>query len=365
MAISEAERDQSATDLQVREIIGHIHGRRYGEADKSILLLPRSTSTFDRLTVAAHLAVEREDWPAAHNLWSAVLGQAPTRRTRRHALEALRALDFIIRGTQDGPFTCNICGGSQFVRRKARLFAWCRTCKSLERTRVLKLHLDEIGVRRDMRVLHIAPETPIRKFLAATLSPGNYVCADIDVERYAGVPNFARIDLCGDISLAGQDYDLIIHSHVMEHLPCDYRLAMARLNGLLRPGGRQLVILPILPGAYDEDLDLRQTAGRNAAKLRFGQSNHVRRFGADDLEDSFGQLFDYGPYRDYSLTRYGIDKLTRHNIPDMYWHGVSHCTVFDIRKEEFRAPLQGADSSSRSTPCEDRPMLTQGKEGRR
>jgi SAM-dependent methyltransferase len=52
-------------------------------------------------------------------------------------------------------------------------------------------------------------------------------------------------------TLAGQQYDLLVASDVLEHLPDD-ALALAAWNRLLKPGGRLFVFVPAFPLLWSE-----------------------------------------------------------------------------------------------------------------
>lgn len=75
-------------------------------------------------------------------------------------------------------------------------------------------------------------------------------------------------------------WDLIVCSHVLEHIPND-SAAMQEIARVLSPGGKALIVVPRRTGVRtDEDFSLSE----DQRVARFGQSDHVRLYG-DDLED--------------------------------------------------------------------------------
>jgi phosphoglycolate phosphatase len=212
-----------------------------------------------------------------------------------------------------------------------RVKVQCADCRSLERTRVFKLFLDRADLpKAGMSVLHMAPERSLYEFLSGC-DLALYDVVDIAPEnfRFAEV---RKLDLCKDAAgLRSGEYDLIIHSHVMEHVPCNVTAVMYHLHRSLKPGGLHLMCLPFLDGAYEEDL---AEIGPDAALKRFGQNDHVRRFGKADVQMTLGMVFRI-PER-YSLADYfGEDTLDACNIPPREREGFTGTSVFPLGKEDL------------------------------
>ncbi len=148
--------------------------------------------------------------------------------------------------------------------------ARCPHCGSVERHRFLWLHLQPLlqGVRT---ILHVAPEPCIRARLQHR--PGtHYIAAD----RYD--PEAEPMDLT-DLPLRDGWADLVLCSHVLEHIPDD-KQAMAEMLRVLRPGGRAVIMVPVDRHRADtyEDHRIDTPDGRLAA---FGHPFHVRVCGRD------------------------------------------------------------------------------------
>jgi phosphoglycolate phosphatase len=79
--------------------------------------------------------------------------------------------------------------------------------------------------------------------------------------------------------------------------------------------------------------DLAPLSAEEATR-RFGQDDHVRLFGAHDIQATLGMVFAL-PH-DYDLVaRFGADLLTRHAIPEPAWSGWSANSVLVLEKDDL------------------------------
>lgn len=234
---------------------------------------------------------------------------------------------------------CPLCGSGKFEDFRKAPRSRCVTCGSRERTRVAKMFLDRhVKPQLGMRVLHFAPEPPLGRYLAGLLGDG-YTAADIAPERYLdklGHP-VIRFDLCTDAAaLPDAAFDLILHNHVMEHLPCNVTCVLQHLHRAIRPGGVHLFSVPISKGFSAEDLDPGMPPAERTD--RFGQHDHMRRIGRADFDRSFGPIL--GIPSTYSLTEHFSEaELRRANIRKRLWN-CSGSSVFYLRK-----PADGAHAA--------------------
>ena len=234
--------------------------------------------------------------------------------------------------TQETPTpSCNICGSKLFRDAKWTTNSICVECGSSERVRVTKLFLDRHGLPEPgMRVAHFAPEECLARYLHGIVGDG-YEPYDLDAKRYGFVETKA-FNLCADVyDLASDHFDIIIHNHVIEHLPCNYTMSLLHLHRSLKPGGRHLFSMPVHEGSYEEDLSKLSGAER---KRRFNQNDHVRRFGRSTIDTTIGMLFRIkSPYR--LIDQFPVEALQSANIQtgrDMH-HGTS---VMCFAKEDVR-----------------------------
>jgi SAM-dependent methyltransferase len=171
------------------------------------------------------------------------------------------------------PRTCSVCGFAgrfQAAGRPRRIDARCPKCGSAERYRLLALWLDRHGqFLRQADTLHFAPEPGLAKLLKARV--GRYRSADIAEGRADMVLDIEKI------AAPDTSCDCIVCSHVLEHV--DDKRALAEIYRVLKPGGVALIMLPVIEG-------WSKTYETNAAtpeerKRHYGQSDHVRYYGAD------------------------------------------------------------------------------------
>jgi SAM-dependent methyltransferase len=174
---------------------------------------------------------------------------------------------------------CPICGGHfrRFMSRHGHPDQQCPACSSLVRHRAMWLFLvRETQIEeRPTRILHFAPEPGISRRIRDT--GADYVSADIDAALGS-----ERIDVTAIPYPAGS-FDVVICSHVLEHVPDD-RTAIAELARVVRIGGMALIVVPIKRQDTLEFLDPSPHPAMPDGYLRRGHHGHVREIGADYAE---------------------------------------------------------------------------------
>ena len=175
-------------------------------------------------------------------------------------------------------YFCPIC---QYWHRRflpfglnARPNAACPECGSLERHRFMWRYLrDELKIlHRRYRILHIAPEPCIQMRLNS-LSNLKYLAIDlynVNVDK--------NMDLTA-LSFCKSSFDLVLCSHVLEHIQND-NLAISEIARVLSKRGTLIAMVPI---DYErkvtfEDPTIATPKERNIA---FGHPYHVRICGND------------------------------------------------------------------------------------
>lgn len=168
---------------------------------------------------------------------------------------------------------CNICGQNDLfgpVGWPLRPEAMCPHCGSLERHRLFKLWLDENRERIvGTRALHFAPDAAIADLVRPLVA--SYVTADIAPGRDL------RLNI-EKIALPDKSYDLVLCSHVLEHVD-DYA-ALAEMHRILTAGGIALLMTPIVEG-WATTYENRTITEPSDRTIHFGQEDHVRYFGSD------------------------------------------------------------------------------------
>lgn len=159
----------------------------------------------------------------------------------------------------------------------------CPVCHGRDRTRLMMLYLSRhAGVgRAPRRLLHVAPDFGLYLWLKRQNS-FDYTASDIDATRYRHIPGVVTADLT-DAPFGDATFDLIVCSHVLEHVPDD-RKAMSELLRILKPGGEALLLVPFATDGKgtDEDIGLDDPQQR---ERRFGQWDHVRLYDREDFID--------------------------------------------------------------------------------
>lgn len=151
--------------------------------------------------------------------------------------------------------------------------ARCPVCGSLERHRLFRIVAEkrtDLFDERARRVLHIAPEGAIER-LVRRLPGVRYLSADLEDPRA-----MVRMDIT-DIGYPDGSFDVLLCSHVLEHVPDD-RKALREFYRVLSPEGWGIIQIPVTDPVTFEDPSVIDPEER----LRvFGQRDHVRRYGPD------------------------------------------------------------------------------------
>lgn len=171
---------------------------------------------------------------------------------------------------------CNVCGnhGKFFsFGVPPRLDARCPSCGSLERHRLFALLLARERIVDGCDVLQFAPELGLAKYVRSR-PVRSYLSADLF--------KFADLQLdIEDMKLADGQFDVIICSHVLEHV--NDRKALKEIRRVLRSGGVALIMNPIIEG-WDQTYENPAIISESDRLLHFGQEDHVRFYGRDFRE---------------------------------------------------------------------------------
>jgi predicted SAM-dependent methyltransferase len=153
----------------------------------------------------------------------------------------------------------------------------CEQCGASDRERLLALFLRPLLNNSDsyLAILDIAPNKALSAFVRNSLRKGHYRTADLLMEDVDD-----RIDITDMKSYQDNSFDIIVCSHVLEHVQND-RLALRELFRILKPGGRCFLLVPLShlvtqtdEGATDTDTERLR---------RFGQEDHVRFYAKRDF----------------------------------------------------------------------------------
>lgn len=185
----------------------------------------------------------------------------------------------------------------------------CPHCDASDRDRLYALFVRDHLARRPgelLRVLDIAPGKALSRWLRA-LPDVDYRSADLDPELAD-----EQVDVTDMACYEDASFDLIVCSHVLEHVPQDGR-AMRELYRVLAPGGHAILMVPIMTTATTTDEDPSETRSEVRWR-RFGQGDHVRMYAKHDW---LARLRHAGwDVSEWDASRFGAAVFRRHGITE-------------------------------------------------
>lgn len=149
---------------------------------------------------------------------------------------------------------------------------YCFNCHSFPRHRVISIFIEKYVKKGRLKILHFAPEPCLQKSLKAsprfehTSADINSKIADIEV-------NISKMNLKSNI------FDLIICSHVLEHVEDDIG-AIKEIYRVLKPQGEAIVMVPIDKKSKHTFFDPNIKSPEDREKY-YGFKNHLRLYGLD------------------------------------------------------------------------------------
>jgi SAM-dependent methyltransferase len=164
---------------------------------------------------------------------------------------------------------CGYLGPFRAYGDPPRFDVVCPRCGSHERHRLLGLYLKANPVSGE--VIHLAPEPCMAPLVRESAT--RYRTADLFMPGCDLQLNLEAIDL------PDRSVDVFICSHLLEHV--DDRKALVELHRCTRPGGKVIIMVPIIEGwkrTYENPEALHSEESRT---IHFLQFDHVRLYGAD------------------------------------------------------------------------------------
>jgi SAM-dependent methyltransferase len=153
----------------------------------------------------------------------------------------------------------------------------CPSCGSGRRHRLLYLYLEQKTnfFTAPLKVLHFAPEHCFYKRFPA-LDNLEYISGDLDSPRA-----MQKIDMTA-IQYPDEYFDVVISSHVLEHVPDD-RKAMRELLRVMKTGGWAIHQAPINYELKDTFEDPAIQSNEDRLK-HYGHIDHKRVYGRDYID---------------------------------------------------------------------------------
>lgn len=155
----------------------------------------------------------------------------------------------------------------------------CPSCGASDRDRLYALYFKKIinsFSKKKFNLLDIAPSQPLQKYLKSLQNIIDYHSADLSSELAED-----KIDITDMYMYKNETYDIIICSHVLEHVQDD-RKAIKEIYRILKKDGWAIIMVPILLSITrtDECMDFPD---ENEKIKRFGQSDHIRLYSKQDF----------------------------------------------------------------------------------
>lgn len=194
---------------------------------------------------------------------------------------------------------CNVCGsdvfflpilpGYEMMRKKYGFLYWdadfqleskenykCPVCGAYDRDRLMIAFLKEVRAEagEKLRMLQVAPSLSIERY-ALGREDIQYESTDLIMQGVTFQADLQHMNMVKD-----ETYDIIVCSHVLEHVEDDAR-AMNELYRILKPEGLCLVLVPLIVGKQDTEEQWGSTEEENWR--RFGQGDHCRFYGRNDF----------------------------------------------------------------------------------
>jgi SAM-dependent methyltransferase len=189
-------------------------------------------------------------------------------------------------------YTCPICGYHARSFLPAGLYAKrvnekCPSCGSLTRHRHVWLFLEEyLKDRSEVTILHFSPEKHIADRLVKRAGV-DYKTSQYDLNVSADY----YLDIQA-IDMPDNQFDIIICSHVLEHIPDDQK-AMREMHRILKARGIAIILVPLWPSEKHATYENAAITDERDRIMHFGQYDHLRIYGldvADRLENAGFQV---------------------------------------------------------------------------
>lgn len=152
----------------------------------------------------------------------------------------------------------------------------CPICKAYDRDRLMIAFLEELqaDTGEKLRMLHIAPSLALEHY-ALGRDDILYESTDIEMKNVTFQADLQDLSMVQD-----ETYDIVVCSHVLEHVKNDVK-AMRELFRILKPEGVCLVLVPLIVGKRNTEEEWGCSEEENWR--RFCQFDHSRLYGRADF----------------------------------------------------------------------------------
>lgn len=162
----------------------------------------------------------------------------------------------------------------------------CPNCGASDRDRLIVSFLEKEGLQEaaeGLRLLQIAPAAAISRWINKKCPHIQYDTTDLYMDHVTFHSDIMDMHMVPD-----ETYDVIICSHVLEHVQDD-RKALSELKRTLKPEGKVIFLVPVDLNAtcIDEEWGLSEAENWR----RFGQGDHCRRYDKSGLVKRLEEQF--------------------------------------------------------------------------
>lgn len=204
----------------------------------------------------------------------------------------------------------------------------CPSCGASDRDRLITSFLQKEGLQEaaeGTRLLQFAPAAAISEWISLNCPHIAYETTDLLMEHVTFQADIMNMDMVPD-----ETYDVIICSHVLEHVPDDGK-ALGEMKRILKPAGKIVFLVPIDLNAscIDEEWGLSEEENWR----RFGQGDHCRRYSKDGLLQRLeSQFYVHGLGKEY----FGDDVFSQ--------GGLTETSMLYVLTKSDDVPLSMADT---------------------
>ena len=128
---------------------------------------------------------------------------------------------------------------------------------------------------RKYRILDFAPSKSfaevIKKWTFVQYTTTDYYRTDVDLS----------LDICDMSVVNNNQYDIIICSHILEHVPSP-ESALSELYRIIKPGGFAIIMVPLF-WDVKETVEIPSYNTNELRRKHYGQEDHVRLFSRQDF----------------------------------------------------------------------------------
>lgn len=182
----------------------------------------------------------------------------------------------------------------------------CENCGAIDRDRLYAQYFStRLKKNEPLSVLDIAPSSPLQRFLKSHFTALKYRSADLFM---GGVDDL--VDITNMHVYADATFDFVICSHVLEHIEEDKK-AMAELYRVLKPGGKAIVMVPVLL-SLNEDYQVPEATTTDDRWKHYAQNDHVRMYSKPGF---LSKLSEVGfRVQEFGVNDFGVEVFKKSGI---------------------------------------------------